>query len=156
MPRPEAVPAGTVEVREVALEETLSLRARVLRSHMPGTAATSPSDQRPDTWHLGAFRDGRLVGVVSSFPEEAPNHPGVPAQRFRWMAVDADAQGTGAGTALMEAVTERARAGGATLLWANGRDTALEFYTRLGFVVEGEGFLDATSQLPHHVVTRPV
>ena len=95
---------------------------------------------------------GRLVGVVTAFAEDAPGHPGVPAQRFRFMAVEPSEQGGGAGRALMTEVVARARTRGNRLLWANGRDTALDFYTRLGFNVVGEGFTDRTSQLPHHLV----
>ena len=141
-----------VTVRDVRLAETLDLRQRVLRDHLPGLGATSASDDLPQTWHLGAFRDGKLLGVVSGFADEAPGRPGVAAQRFRFMAVDPEAQGTGVGRALMTEVITRARHLGAALLWANGRDTALGFYTGMGFAVVGEGFSDTTSQLPHHVV----
>jgi GNAT superfamily N-acetyltransferase len=153
-PDGHAVPTGPgpVEVHDVELATTKDLRARVLRDHMPGSPAHAASDDRPDTWHLGAFRGGRLVGVVTVFPEPAPGHPDVPAQRFRFMAVEPSEQGSGAGTALMSEVVARARSGGDRLLWANGRDTALEFYVRLGFEVVGDSFTDATSHLPHHVV----
>ena len=157
MSRPEPVADGSdlpVEVRDVTLREITGLRARVLRSHMPGTPATAPSDELPDAWHLGAFRGDRLVATVTAFAEDAPDHPGVPAQRFRFMAVEPSEQGRGTGRALMGAVVEEARARGATLLWANGRDSALDFYIRTGFTVVGDGFTDATSGLPHHVVIR--
>jgi hypothetical protein len=52
----------------------------------------------------------------------------------------------------MAEVIRRARTRGDRLLWANGRDTALDFYIRLGFNVVGESFVDRVSQLPHHVV----
>jgi GNAT superfamily N-acetyltransferase len=144
--------APVIEVREVDLAATSDLRARVLRNHLPGLPTEAASDKLPNTWHLGAFRGDRLVGVVTGFAEDAPGHPGVPAQRFRFMAVEPSVQGGGAGRALMAEVIERARSRGDALLWANGRDTALDFYTRLGFSVVGEGFTDTTSQLPHHVV----
>lgn len=146
----EAGPA--IEVREVDLAATRDLRARVLRNHLPGLPSEAASDRLPGTWHLGAFRGDRLVGVVTGCPEDAPGHPGVPAQRFRFMAVEPSEQGGGAGRALMGEVIQRARSRGDRLLWANGRDTALDFYTRLGFRVVGEGFTDTTSRLPHHVV----
>ena len=41
-----------------------------------------------------------------------------------------------------------------TIVWANARDAALRFYERHGFAVHGDGFVDATTQLPHHVVVR--
>ena len=83
-------------MREVELSETKDLRACV-RNHIPGLPAHAASDDRPDTWHLGAFRGDRLVGVVTVFPQEAPGHPDVPAQRFRFMAVEPAEQGSGAG-----------------------------------------------------------
>jgi GNAT superfamily N-acetyltransferase len=144
--------APVIEVREVDLAATGDLRARVLRNHIPGLPAEAASDGLPITWHLGAFRRGRLVGVVTGFAEDAPGHPGVPAQRFRFMAVEPSEQGGGVGRALMAEVIERARSRGYGLLWANGRDTALDFYARLGFSVVDEGFTDRVSRLPHHVV----
>jgi GNAT superfamily N-acetyltransferase len=141
-----------VAVRDIELAATKDLRARVLRSHIPGSPAHASSDDLPDTWHLGAFRGDRLVGVVTVFPQSAPGHSGAPAQRFRFMAVEPSEQGGGAGTALMSEVMARARARGDRLLWANGRDTALDFYVGLGFEVVGDSFTDATSNLPHHVV----
>jgi GNAT superfamily N-acetyltransferase len=143
---------GPIAVHDIELAATKDLRSRVLRNHLPGAPAHASSDDLPDTWHLGAFRGDRLVGVVTVFPEAAPGHPGAPAQRFRFMAVEPSEQGGGAGTALMSEVMARARARGDQLLWANGRDTALDFYVRLGFEVVGDSFTDATSNLPHHVV----
>jgi GNAT superfamily N-acetyltransferase len=143
---------GSIEVRDIDLDATMDLRARVLRNHIPGLPVHAAADDLPDTWHLGAFRGDRLVGVVTVFPQPAPGHADVPAQRFRFMAVEPSEQGGGAGTALMEEVMARARARGDRLLWANGRDTALDFYVRLGFEVMGDSFTDATSNLPHHVV----
>ncbi len=145
-------PTGAVEVRDIDLAATMDLRKRVLRSHLPEAPASSPRDPLPGTWHLGAFRDGRLVGVISGFAEDAPGHPDVRAQRFRFMAVEPDEQGTGVGAALLSEVIARARARADSLVWANGRDTALPFYARLGFEVVEEGFDDSISQLPHHVV----
>jgi GNAT superfamily N-acetyltransferase len=145
-------PTAPLAVRDLPLDATIDLRTRVLRNHLPGLPATAPNDALPGTWHLGAFRDGRLVGVVSGFAEDAPAQAGVPAQRFRFMAVEPSQQGRGVGAALMREVIARARARGDRLLWANGRDTALDFYARLGFEVIGGSFTDSTSQLPHHVV----
>ena len=141
-------------VREIELARTIDLRTRVLRSHMPGVPAVAPSDESAATWHLGAFAGERLVGGITGFAEEAPGHPGVPAERFRFMAVEPDVQGGGVGRALLDEVTARARSRGARLLWANGRDSALGFYTRLGYEVVGDVFVDRTSHLPHHVVIR--
>jgi GNAT superfamily N-acetyltransferase len=139
-------------VRDIPLDATTDLRTRVLRNHLPGLPTTAPVDSLSGTWHLGAFRGSRLVGVVTGFVEDAPDHPGLPAQRFRYMAVEPSEQGRGVGAALMQEVIARARARGDVLLWAKGRDSALDFYRRLGFEVIGESFINDISQLPHHLV----
>jgi len=56
------------------------------------------------------------------------------------------------GRALMRAVADLAKTRGAEILWANGRDTALGFYTSIGFRVAGDGFVDGEMHLGHHVV----
>jgi GNAT superfamily N-acetyltransferase len=65
-------------------------------------------------------------------------------------------QGQGVGALLVEAGCARASAGGAHLVWANARDAALGFYLRHGFVVDSEGFIEAVTELPHHVIVRMV
>lgn len=152
LPPEDGQPSLPLVVRPVRAEQTLDLRSRVLRNHMPGVPATAPEDALPGTWHLGAFAGDRLVGVVSGFSEEAPSHPGTTAQRFRFMAVEPHHQGGGVGSALLTEVIRASRERDARLLWANGRDSVLGFYSRLGFAVEGDGFMDATSHLPHHRV----
>jgi GNAT superfamily N-acetyltransferase len=68
------------------------------------------------------------------------------------MAVDPAWRGQGVGRALMRAVADLAKTRGAEILWANGRDTALGFYTSIGFRVAGDGFVDGEMHLGHHVV----
>ncbi len=137
---------------EVQADDAYDLRRRALRSHMPGAPVTSGEDHDAATVHVAARRGDRIVGVVTMFREEARGRPGEPAMRFRWMAVDPSEQRSGVGSLLMGEVVTRARAAGATVLWANGRDTALAFYTGLGFTVVGDAFDDAVSRLPHHLV----
>ena len=42
------------------------------------------------------------------------------------------------------------------LVWARARDTALDFYQRHGFTVHGPGYVDLTTNLPHHDIIRRV
>lgn len=144
--------SGAVEVRVVDLATTLDLRRRVLRSHLPGAPATAPTDELAGTWHLGAFRDQTLVGVITGFDQEAPGLPGRAAERFRFMAVEPSQQGTGVGRTLIAEVAARARERAIHVLWAHGRDSALDFYRSLGFAVVGPAFDDPVSLLPHRVV----
>jgi hypothetical protein len=39
-------------------------------------------------------------------------------------------------------------------VWANARDAALGFYLRHGFEIDSDGFIEAVTELPHHVIVR--
>ena len=120
-------------------------------------SARSRQDALPETRHLAAFTArGELGGCVTYFWEDTPLATGRRALRFRGMAVDDAMQGLGIGRALMRELVTRARAMGAEVLWANGRDGALGFYERIGFRVAGDGFLDREMQIPHHVVIADI
>jgi predicted GNAT family N-acyltransferase len=40
------------------------------------------------------------------------------------------------------------------VVWARARDTALDFYERHGFVRRGMGYVDLSTQIPHHDIVR--
>lgn len=144
-------------IREASLETILPLRARILRAGRPLASARSRQDALAGTRHLAAITEsGEVAGVVTYFLAESTLAPGQRAVRFRGMAVDDRLRGSGIGRALMRQVVAGARDAGADILWANGRDGALSFYERIGFRVEGDGFLDDDMQLPHHVVIASV
>lgn len=95
---------------------------------------------------------GLVVAVATVSPAPTSLRPGAAAWRLRGMAVEPELQGRGAGTLLLDAVVARARAAGAEVLWADGRDSALDFYRRRGWSVEGEGYLTPATGIPHHTV----
>jgi GNAT superfamily N-acetyltransferase len=149
---PSAIESDGIEIREVRVEVVLPLRHTILRAGRPPESAHAKQDSAPRVRHLAAYAGPQVVGVVSQFPEDTALAPSSPAERFRGMAVDPAWQGRGVGRALMRAVADLAKARGAEVLWANGRDTALGFYTSIGFRVAGDGFVDGEMHLRHHVV----
>lgn len=85
--------------------------------------------------------DGRPIGCVAcTRPGDEEFEPGVPAAGdagFRFLAVDPDAQGSGAGQALVQACIDRARREGARRLVIHSMafmTTAHRLYERMGFV----------------------
>ena len=139
------------EVVELSPEETHPLRLAVLRHDTPTNDVSFAEDTDPGAVHLGLRIAGELVAVSTWIPRP---HNEQPAIQLRGMATAAQLQGNGLGSRLMQAGLERAAATGARLVWARARDSALDFYQRHNFVVEGDGFIDATTQLPHHLVVR--
>lgn len=144
---------STVEVVELSPEETHPLRLAVLRHDTPTKEVSFAEDTLPGAIHLGLRVAGQLVAISTWIPRP---HDGEPAIQLRGMATARSLQGTGLGGQLLEAGCARAATTGVSLVWARARDAALDFYLRHGFEVEGEGFIDATTNLPHHLVTRRV
>jgi GNAT superfamily N-acetyltransferase len=142
---------STPEVVEISAADTHALRLSVLRFDTPTKDVEFAEDEWPGSWHLGLRLDGALVGTSSWVPRA---HDGRSAVQLRGMATDRTLQGTGLGGILLEAGCELAASRGFPTVWARARDAALAFYTRHGFVVEGDGFVDQTTQLPHHLVVR--
>lgn len=122
--------------------DTLALRGRVLRDGQPHEGF--PEDDWPDTFHVLAREDGEVVGVATFIPRED-------GWQLRGMAVAPEVQGRGVGRALLEVAYERLRSLGAARAWANGRDTALGFYERLGWRVVGDGFTMASGVAHHRI-----
>jgi len=141
-------------VVELTHEQTHPLRLAVLRADMPTKVVSFPEDTMAGAVHLGIEDTGTLVATSSWIPRPFAGAPDRVAIQLRGMATSHAWQGTGVGGALLRAGVDRARNAGAELVWANARDAALAFYLRHGFEIHGEGFVDATTQLPHHVVVQ--
>ena len=141
-----------MNVEEVPAETTHDLRWRILRGSRPDAPVVFPEDCRPEAFHL-AVRQGDAVLAVASFSTEAtPYRPGRSAVRLRGMAVDGPFQQHGIGRLLVATVIDRLCAVGVDVLWCNARDSAAGFYARLGFEVEGDGFVLPESGIAHHVM----
>ncbi len=141
-----------MRVVDIDAEATHDLRRRILRDGRPDADVEFAGDDDPDALHLGVVSDdGNVVAVASFYPRPTPHRPGARAVQVRGMAVDPHHQGAGLGRVLIDAAAGRLRDEGVEVLWANGRDSVLGFYERLGWQVVGEGFTTAIG-IPHHVV----
>lgn len=131
---------------------THDLRRLVLRKGRADADVHYDEDRLPETFHLAAVDDqGTVVGVATWAPCPTERRPAAVAWRLRGMAVHPDQQGAGVGSRILDAAIERLRLQGVEVVWGDGRDTALPFYERHGWSVEGDGFVTA-SDIPHHLV----
>lgn len=127
-------------------EACKTLRNAVLR-HPLGLVLT-PQELALDAErdHLVAVLDGAVVGTVS-FYLETPTR-----LRIKQMAVDPSHQGHGIGAQLMQAVQACAHELGATALVLHARSSAISFYEKQQFVVQGAEFLE--QGIAHRVMTK--
>jgi GNAT superfamily N-acetyltransferase len=139
-----------LQVVELSAEETYPLRLAVLRGDTPSKVVVFAEDDWPGTVHLGVRDSDGIIAISTWTPGSYDNEPAV---HLRGMATAAHVQGQGVGSRLLKAGCERAAAV-APLVWARARDSALEFYTRHGFEIVGDGFIDEQTNKPHHLIVR--
>jgi ribosomal protein S18 acetylase RimI-like enzyme len=152
---PPPDPGRQVAVRPITAEDTRPLRHSVLRPGQSFEQTAYSRDDHPETLHLGAFDGDRLVAIASLYREARPNRPSRAAWRLRGMATDPEARGRGCAGALLDGAVGHVAAEGGGELWCNARVSALGFYRRHGFEVEGDEFeIDGIGA--HVVVTRAV
>lgn len=135
-------------VRRTTAPEILPLRHAVLRPGLPTDASCYSQDDA--AVHVGAWDDGALVGCGTVFAQPWAGPPSEPAAwRVRGMAVAPHRHGQGIGRVVLDELVAAAGDGGAPLIWANARSTALGFYLRLGWQVAGAEFVTEDTGLPH-------
>jgi GNAT superfamily N-acetyltransferase len=91
-------------------------------------------DEDSEGVHFGAFKENKIVGVVSLFQKGNDF-------QFRKLAVDLSQQKTGIGSSMLEYISGYAAENGGTRLWCNARITATDFYLRSGFAQTGRFFV---------------
>jgi GNAT superfamily N-acetyltransferase len=146
---------GDDKIRPAELDAVRQLRQRVLRPHQRADELVYPGDDAPDSLHVGAFEDGELVGIATIVREPPPERSDETAWRVRGMATVPEVRGRGYGAALLQACLDHATERGGSLVWCNARATAVEFYRRFGFRVQGEGFTVPVIGL-HFFMWRPL
>jgi predicted GNAT family N-acyltransferase len=127
-----------IEVKKITAIETYDIRLEVLRKNIP-LPFEFKGDFDDDTFHLGAFENGKLIAVSSYMKAENKNFKGSQYQ-LRGMATLEKFQGFGAGKLMMEKAFEILKELNIDCLWCNARVIAVNFYEKQGLQTFGEKF----------------
>lgn len=142
-------------VTNVEPSSLYDIRRRILRGGDPTASFNYDQDHASTARHFAGVLDGRIVVSASFFLVPAPVRPELVSYQLRFMAVEADVQGKGYGTLVLDIAEAALRDLGAQQLWANARDTALGFYLSTGWtVVPGSENVSAETNLPHTKVAK--
>jgi GNAT superfamily N-acetyltransferase len=120
-----------ISIEQIAPENTWRLRRDILYPNQK--MFEMEMDEDIHGIHFGAFKNDKMVGVVSLFQKGNDF-------QFRKLAVDTSLQKTGVGNALLQYITVYAPENGGIRIWCNARSTAIGFYLKAGFVQTGELF----------------
>ena len=129
---------------DYALE--LELRDRLLRRPLGLRLADEDLSTEGGDWHIGAFLDGKLAGVLVLTRRDGET------VRMRQVCVDKKEQGRGIGARLVRFAEELARARGIARITLNARKTAAGFYEKLGYRAAGDEFLEMG--IPHRKMVK--
>lgn len=140
---------------------TRPLRRAVLRPSWP-LDAPMHGDEATDAVHLAAYAAAsdapdELVGACLLLPRPYRGDADIPgAWQLRGMATAAAHRNHGIGAAVLAAAVDLVRARGGRLLWCEARTSAVPFYRKHGFTVDGPEYVHGESGLPHHLMSRRI
>ena len=123
-------------------DETVRLRDQVLRKPLGLEFTAEQLAKEYDSWHLVATdANGNLLACLVLVPQEAG------AIKMRQVAVRPDVQGRGVGAALVKVSEQLAHDKGFQEMVLHARDTAVSFYQKLGYSIDGAQFTEVG--IPH-------
>lgn len=125
-----------------AYERAWQLRHAVLRKPLGLSLDTSERLAEAEQRHFGLMTDDlELAACISAVP--LPDG----TAKLRQMSVNPSLQGTGLGRMLLANVETQLAAEGFHHLYMHARDSAIGFYQKLGYQMEGDPFVEVT--IPH-------
>jgi len=138
MPKPDK-PARNLEEFTLAEPRTVQewesyfdLRWRVLREPWDQPRGTERDDLDAESFHLMLRDSSGAVVAVGRLHLNSPSEAQV-----RYMAVDESCRGRGLGSRILSGLEGRARSERVMSVVLNARDSAINFYSRHGYSVEG-------------------
>jgi predicted GNAT family N-acyltransferase len=140
------MPLREIDFGTKEYQQMLELRYQVLRKPLGLEFTNEELDRAKDDILLGCFDDDELQGCCMI------TNKGNGVAKLRQMAVRSGLQGTGIGRMLMIFAETVARDKGFKKLIMHARKSAVGFYEKLGYTIQGDEFLEVT--IPHYVMEK--
>jgi predicted GNAT family N-acyltransferase len=131
----------TFVVKKVSASATYTVRNKVLRPGRPVSECHFSGDDEKDSFHLGVFKNEKLIGVASFIKNSNPLFKEAEQYQLRGMAVLSELKNQGFGASLLIEGEEKLKnLVSHPFLWFNARDHAIGFYEKFGYKTVGEKF----------------
>ncbi|MBM3443769.1 MAG: GNAT family N-acetyltransferase [Bacteroidetes bacterium] len=129
-------------------EQMIALRMDILRRPLGLSFTPEDLEKEKNDILIGAFDDDDLVACCLL------TRLSTTTCKLRQMAVTQQMQRNGLGAAMMYYAERVAKGAGFSSIVMNARKTAVGFYEKLGYKVEGEEFTEVT--LPHFLMQKQI
>jgi len=128
-------------------DESVALRYEVLRKPLGLEYSTEQLSAEWSDIHLAAFDAwGKMIGILLLTPLNEQE------VKMRQVAVAPEQQGRGVGAALVAASEDTARSLNFNKMTLHARETAVQFYLRLGYQIAGNQFKEVS--IPHFKMAK--
>jgi len=132
---------GTTEYQQM-----ISLRSQILRQPLGLSFKAEELLEEKEHILIAAFDEDEILGCCMLCKVNDNT------LKLRQMAVSNTVQGKGIGASIMHFAENLALDKGFSTISMHARDSAIGFYEKLGYKVEGEGFIEVN--IPHHVMVK--
>lgn len=129
-----------VLIKEITALETYIIRQSILRQGKPLEACAFEGDDLETTHHFGLFENSNLTGIISLFLKTNPIFAENSQAQIRGMAILEAHQKKGFGEALVKHCEDYCNTKHVDLIWFNARETAIGFYKKMGYKINGTLF----------------
>lgn len=129
-----------MDIKQIDAKDTYKVRQKILRPEGKLEDCHFPGDNDELSFHLGAYKDEKLVSVASFYMD---NHPMISAEyqfRLRGMATLEENRSHGMSSALLRTAFPLITKNHVNTLWCNARLSAVGFYEKVGFKTIGDQF----------------
>tara|TARA_B100000767_G_scaffold244816_1_gene243307 strand:+ start:1215 stop:1667 length:453 start_codon:yes stop_codon:yes gene_type:complete len=130
----------SLEIKNISSSETYPIRHEVLRAGHPIESCKFDGDEQTETIHFGAFKNNKLVGVISCYLTNGNHFNSGRNYQIRGVAVASHLQQAGVGKALMLHAEKNLKKINCNTIWLNARTNVNLFYTKLDYTEIGTTF----------------
>lgn len=146
-----------MKVLRINASDTYSIRQQVLiPDHDLKKAKFEFDDDEDISFHLGAFKESKLVSVASFYYERNTLFPELHQYQLRGMATLPEFQGQGLSSELLNMAFPIIKQNFCTLLWCNARVTAIGYYEKVGFKKYDDNVFDIVGIGPHVLMYKNI
>lgn len=146
-----------MKVRRINATDTYPIRQEVLvPDHDIKKVKFENDDDEDISFHLGAFKDSKLVSVASFYYERNSLFQDIHQYQLRGMATIPECQGQGLSSELLNVAFPIIKQNFCTLLWCNAKITAVGFYEKVGFKRLDDNVFEIEGIGPHILMYKNI
>ena len=142
------MPIKIIDHKSPEYEKMVDLRRQILRKPLDLDFTEEELDQEENNILIALFEEDEILGCCMLTKIDPDTI------KLRQMAIKSGLQGKGVGRVMMQFAENIARDRGYRKMTMHARRTAIGFYEKLGYKVDGHEFEEVT--VPHFVMEKPL